>query len=98
MYDFELQPGDDPLNATVNGATYGSNVTFTVNLSLICLDNFYGPNCSVECVPQSSDELGYYSCLSNGRRQCLPGYGGEKCTIAMIGMCVTKSLWLYSVL
>ena len=81
VYDFELQAEDDPLNATINGTRNDSNVTFTVSLSLMCFPNFYGPNCSVECVPRSSDELGFYTCLSNGSRQCLPDYEGENCTI-----------------
>ena len=96
MLDFELQSGDD-LNATIDGTVYRSGMTFTVSLSLTCRTNFYGPNCSVKCVQQRSDELGYYDCLGDGSRQCLPGYRGENCTIA-IGMCVTQSLWLYSAL
>ena len=72
--DFELSLNDPPLNRTINGSFYGSHMTFTFGLSLTCLTHFYGPNCSVLCRPVDSNDQGHYRCLSDGSKQCLPGY------------------------
>ena len=87
VLNFELQAGDAPFNTTIDGTNYGSNLTFTVSLSVVCLANFYGPNCSVECIPQRSSELGFYDCLGNGSKKCLPGFTGDSCDIGMLRVC-----------
>ena len=53
------------------------DVIFTVSFSLDCEEHYYGPNCTVYCRPSDSDELGDYSCLSNGSIQCLQDYQNE---------------------
>ena len=75
--DFSLSPGETLDNQTLSGHHFGSDVTFTVSFSLTCRANFYGSNCTVHCRPADSDELGHYSCLSDGRIQCLEGYRNE---------------------
>ena len=75
--NFSLSPGETLDNQTLSGHHFGSNVTFTVSFSLTCRANFYGSDCTVHCRPADSDELGHYSCLSDGRIQCLEGYRNE---------------------
>ena len=75
--DFSLSPGETLDNQTLSGHHFGSNVTFIVSFSLTCRANFYGSDCTVHCRPADSDELGHYSCLSDGRIQCLEGYRNE---------------------
>ena len=74
VLDFILSVGDTIDNHTINGTFFGSDVTFTVNLFLICGADSYGPNCSIHCSPANTSERGHYTCLSDGRKQCLPGY------------------------
>ena len=71
--NFELGLNDPPLNRTINGTFFGSYMTFTIDLSLTCLDHFYGSNCSVYCRQEDSSR-GHYTCLSDGSKQCLHGY------------------------
>ena len=73
QFDFELGLNDPPLNGTVEGTFYGSNMTFAFVLTLTCLGNFYGPNCSVYCKPENSSK-GHYRCLDDGSKECLTGY------------------------
>ena len=75
--DFSLSPGETLDNQKLSGHHFGSDVTFTVSFSLTCRANFYGSDCTVYCRPADSDELGHYSCLSDGRIQCLEGYRNE---------------------
>ena len=77
--NFQINLGNPTLNATIDGSFFPSHMSFTVSLSLMCLSDFYGPNCSVFCYPANSSELGYYTCNSDGSRECLPGYGGSSC-------------------
>ena len=77
VLDFTLASGDTLVNQTINGSYFGSDVTFTVSLSLRCLAYFYGPDCSMYCYPANSSEMGHYTCLSDGSKQCLPGYQNE---------------------
>ena len=73
-----LSPGETVANQMLRGGTnLRSDVTFTASLSLSCEENFYGSDCTVHCQPADSDELGHYSCLSDGRIQCLEGYRNE---------------------
>ncbi|CAI8055502.1 Protein jagged-1b [Geodia barretti] len=71
--DFELSVNDPPMNLTLNGSFYGSYMTFALRLTRTCLPLYYGDNCSIYCKPEDSDG-GHYTCLSNGTKQCLPGY------------------------
>ena len=74
VLDFILSVGDTIEYHTINGTFFGSDVTFTVSLSLRCAANFYGPDCSIYCSPVNSSEKGHHTCLRDGRKQCLPGY------------------------
>jgi hypothetical protein len=71
--DFELGVNDPPMTLILNGRFYGSYMTFALRLTLTCLPHYYGDNCSINCKPEDSDG-GHYTCLSNGTRECLPGY------------------------
>ena len=51
-----------------------------VELTVYCDPTFYGPDCSVQCVPQDSDGQGHYTCdESTGAKVCRPGYAGDLC-------------------
>ena len=39
-----------------------------------CAENFYGENCTIFCVERDDDELGHYTCDSEGNRVCREGY------------------------
>ena len=85
MDTISLSPGETLNNISLPGvlrASIRSDVIFTVSFSLNCEEDCYGPNCTDYCQPSDSDELGHYSCLSNGSIQCLPDYQNEstKCT------------------
>ena len=77
VLDFTLAVGENLTDQIINGRFFGSDVTFTVSLSLSCFTNFYGPDCSTYCHPANSSEMGHYTCLSDGSKQCLPGYQNE---------------------
>ena len=46
-------------NNKINGNYFGSDVTFTVSLSLRCWTDFYGPDCSIYCYPANSSKMGH---------------------------------------
>ena len=77
VLDFTLAVGERLTDQIINGRFFGSDVTFTVSLSLRCWTDFYGPDCSMYCYPANSSEMGHYTCLSDGSKQCLPGYQNE---------------------
>ena len=90
MHTISLSPGETLNNISLPGvlrASIRSDVIFTVSFSLNCEEDYYGPNCTDYCRPSDSDELGHYSCLSNGNIQCLQDYKNEntnctKCAVA----------------
>ena len=89
MDTISLSLGDTLNNISLPGvlrASIRSDVIFTVSFSLDCEEHYYGPNCTVYCRPSDSDELGHYSCLSNGSIQCLQDYQNEdtNCTECMV--------------
>lgn len=45
-----------------------------------CPENFFGSNCSVECVARN-DSLGHFTCNSQGKKLCLLGYCGSNCSV-----------------
>ena len=77
VFNFMLAVGETQLNERIDGTFFGSDVTFTVSLNLTCPANYYGPDCSIYCRPANSSDRGHYTCLSDGSRQCLPGYRNE---------------------
>ena len=77
VLNFMLAVGEAQLNQRIDGTFFGSDVTFTVSFSLTCPANFYGSDCSTYCRPANSSDRGHYTCLSDGSRQCLPGYQNE---------------------
>ena len=93
MKTINLSPGETLNNISLPGVlsqTVRSDVIFTVSFSLNCEEDYYGPNCTIYCRPSDSDELGHYSCLSNGNIQCLQGFQNEdtNCTeCAVSGEC-----------
>ena len=77
VLNFTLALGQTRVNQRTNGTFFRSDVTFTVSLNLTCPAHYYGPNCSIYCRPANSSDMGHYTCLSDGSRQCLPGYLNE---------------------
>ena len=57
----------------------GRYVTIALDLELYCDRNFYGPSCSVKCVPRD-DSSGHYTCDKLGRKVCRPDWYGASCT------------------
>ncbi len=48
---------------------------------MICLPDYYGPECSVYCVPRN-DSIGHYTCNeTDGAKICLPDYYGPECSV-----------------
>ena len=45
----------------------------TLGFRLMCTEDYYGPNCTTFCV-ERDDELGHYTCDSEGNRVCREGY------------------------
>ena len=82
VFDFALLPGNTLNNQIINGMFFGSNVTFTVSFDLACVHNSYGSDC-IYCLAADSDDSGHYTCLSDGSKQCLPGYvnASTNCTM-----------------
>ena len=74
---FTLTVGQTRVNQRIDGTFFRSDVTFTVSLNLICPAHFYSADCSIYCRPANSSDMGHYTCLSDGSRQCLPGYLNE---------------------
>ena len=64
---------------TITEQGISGRVTMHFLVRVTCGTNYYGPNCASYCAPQDSDELGHYTCDSNGRRVCRSGYIGEDC-------------------
>ena len=54
-------------------------VRIELDLDVYCETHFYGPSCSVKCVPRD-DSSGHYTCDSQGRKVCRSGWYGEDCT------------------
>ena len=47
------------------------SMTFRV---MVCLENYYGPNCDIYCLAQDNSETGHYNCNDDGSIRCLPGF------------------------
>ena len=93
VLDFTLAVGERLIDQKISGSYFGSAVTFTVSLSLRCLADFYGPDCTMYCYPANSSEMGHYTCLRDGSKQCLPGYQNEttNCTSCVPAVGCRKS-------
>lgn len=58
----------------------GSRVSIQMRFRVDCLQNFYGPDCSVPCVAQNDNVNGHFVCDQNtGSRVCLPNFYGPNC-------------------
>ena len=55
-----------------------------LSFRVTCTENFFGSDCATFCV-ERDDELGHFTCDSEGNIVCREGYTGENCTI---GVCV----------
>lgn len=69
---------------------YKSKVTFgtcRLNFSLAsyCDQNYYGEDCSINCVPEDFGCNGHYRCRADGAKICLPGWKGPNCDIQISG-------------
>jgi len=55
---------------------------FVLNFRVTCTENFFGSDCASFCV-ERDNELGYFTCDSEGNIGCREGYTGENCTIGV---------------
>ena len=53
-------------------------VTMKLDLELYCDKDYYGPSCSVNCVPRD-DSSGHYTCDNLGNKICLQHWEGPSC-------------------
>ncbi len=66
---------------TVVSSSGGYSRTLQFSYQVICLPDYYGPECSVYCVPRD-DSSGHYTCdETDGTKICLPDYYGPKCSV-----------------
>ena len=92
VFDFALVPEHALNYQIINGTFFGSKVTFTVSFDVACIPDSYGPYC-IYCLAADSDDSGHYTCLSDGSKQCLPGYVNEStnCTMCELAAGCGKS-------
>ena len=94
--DFRLSPNPS-FTPTVTVRGFYGIVTMQFKFRVTCRVNYHGSDCGTYCVPQDSDELGHYTCDSNGRRVCRSGYIGEDCrTGTVLVMCVGRITYVYT--
>ena len=72
-------PSSPAFTPTVTMQGIYGRVTMQFRFRVTCGTNYHGPYCATFCMPQDSDELGHYTCDSNGRKVCNLGYTGEDC-------------------
>ena len=65
---------------TFSGIRTSFPTSTLVRYKFECDADYYGPSCTVFCVPHF-DASGYYACSSTGDKICLAGYSGTDCTI-----------------
>ena len=70
-----ITSGNDKQFVTLSG----SRATVKLQLELYCAKNYYGPSCSVECIPRD-DSSGHYTCDNQGRKVCRRHWYGGSCT------------------
>lgn len=73
-----VTPGSywDPLRRSLT--LKSSYVTMKLDLELYCDKDYYGPSCSVRCVPRD-DSSGHYTCDNLGNKICLQHWEGPSC-------------------
>ena len=95
--NLELQPGPnftDRVNYT--GFFNISEVNFDISFRVQCLENYYGPNCTLFCEPADDvytcDSEGEIVCIEDNRdptsmcSRCLPGYNPlQNCFTCILG-------------
>ncbi len=78
-----LRQNTTPLTVVSTTSIGGYSRTLQLSYQVICLRDldYYGPECSVYCVPRN-DSIGHYTCdESDGMKICLPDYYGPECSI-----------------
>ena len=55
---------------------------FVLSFRVTCTENFFGSDCATFCV-ERDNELGHFTCDSEGNIVCREGYTGENCTIGV---------------
>ncbi len=79
----ELRQETTPLTfvSTTNHSGRQYSRTLQLSYQVICLADYYGPECSVYCVPRD-DSIGHFKCdETNGIKICLPDYYGPECSV-----------------
>ena len=57
--------------------------SITLQFQVVCNANYYGSNCATHCVA-TNNNLGHYTCASDGSKQCLSGWSNPA------GNCLTR--------
>ncbi|XP_060727662.1 protein jagged-2 isoform X1 [Tachysurus vachellii] len=78
MYRGEMNPGDECQLIQHVGLT----ASFQYNVCVRCARYYYGNKCNKLCRPRD-DLFGHYECDHHGNPQCLDGWTGSDCKIAM---------------
>ena len=93
--DIDIQPGSDYTNRTTYRGFYGIG-ELDLSFQVMCLENFYGPDCATECIPMDSNVTGHFTCNSDGSRVCLTGYAAPACLEAEQEQATTESRGTYT--
>ena len=55
-----------------------NRVSLVLSYSLSCIQNYYGSDCSVNCIPYNDNDNGHYTCnITNGAKICRDGWQNE---------------------
>ncbi len=77
----ELNRETTPLPVTNTESRHDSTRTLQLSYRVICTSDYYGPNCSVYCVPRD-DSSGHYTCnQTDGSRICTSHFYGPDCSV-----------------
>ncbi len=84
-----LSPFEPLTNALMYLGNFG-HVNLELSFRVSCVENYYGSDCTIHCV-LVNDSSGHYSCLQDGRIECISGYQNvqSNCTecIPAVGCC-----------
>ncbi|XP_052686989.1 uncharacterized protein LOC128166095 isoform X1 [Crassostrea angulata] len=69
----------------IRGERKNNPTRLNFSLASYCDQNYYGEDCSINCVPEDFGCNGHYRCRADGAKICLPGWKGPNCDIQIPG-------------
>uniref|UniRef100_K1PXU0 Delta-like protein n=1 Tax=Magallana gigas TaxID=29159 RepID=K1PXU0_MAGGI len=69
----------------IRGERKNNPTRLNFSLASYCDQNYYGEDCSINCVPEDFGCNGHYRCGADGAKICLPGWKGPNCDIQIPG-------------